>query len=119
MLEVRRTAEFAFGRPPEQTRKLDGDVLQITSRCPDTVVGTCDAAYRIAVRDNVQVNVITTSGLVRVSALNGSARLQTGSGRDRGRRLLRLPAHRHLGVGRRARRRRLLAGPDGAPLDGR
>ena len=80
VVEVRRTAEFAFGRPPEQTRKLDGDVLQITSRCPDTVVGTCDAAYRIAVRDNVQVNVITTSGLVRVSALNGSARLQTGSG---------------------------------------
>jgi hypothetical protein len=79
-VEVRRTAEFAFGRPPEQTRSLDGDVLRISSRCPDTVVGTCQAAYRIAVRDNVQVNVITTSGRVRVSALNGSARLQTGSG---------------------------------------
>jgi hypothetical protein len=80
VVEVRRTAEFAFGRPPEQTRRLDGDTLQISSRCPDTVVGTCRAAYRIAVRDNVQVNVITTSGRVRVSALNGSARLQTGSG---------------------------------------
>jgi hypothetical protein len=79
-VEVRRTAEFAFGRPPEQTRSLDGDVLQITSRCPDTVVGTCNAAYRIAVRDNVQVSVITTSGRVRVSSLNGSARVQTGSG---------------------------------------
>ena len=56
-VEVRRTAEFAFGRPPDQTRRLDGDVLQITSRCPDTVVGTCHAAYRIGVRDNVQVNV--------------------------------------------------------------
>jgi len=80
VVEVRRTAEFAFGRPPEQTRTLDGDALKITSRCPDTVVGTCDAAYRIAVRDNVQISVITTSGGVRVSALNGSARLQTGSG---------------------------------------
>ena len=79
-VEVRRTAEFAFGRPPEQTRSLDGDVLRISSRCPDTVVGTCEAAYRIAVRDNVQVNVITTSGRVRVDALNGSARLQSGSG---------------------------------------
>jgi hypothetical protein len=79
-VEVRRTAEYAFGRPPEQTRSLDGDVLQISSRCPDTVVGTCKAAYRIAVRDNVQINVITTSGLVRVGALNGSARIQTGSG---------------------------------------
>ena len=79
-VEVRRTAEFAFGRPPEQTRRLDGDVLQIRSRCPDTVVGTCHASYRIGVRDNVQVNVVTTSGDVRVSSLNGSARIQTGSG---------------------------------------
>ena len=79
-VEVRRTAEFAFGRPPDQTRRLDGDVLQITSRCPDTVVGTCRAAYRISVRDNVQVNVITGSGRVRIGSLNGSARIQTGSG---------------------------------------
>jgi Putative adhesin len=79
-VEVRRTAEYAFGRPPEQSRRVDGDVLEISSRCPDTVVGTCRAAYRIAVRDNVQVTVITTSGRVRVNALNGSARLQTGSG---------------------------------------
>jgi hypothetical protein len=77
---VRRTAEFAFGRPPDQSRRLDGDVLQISSRCPDTVVGTCQAAYRISVGDNVQVNVRTTSGQVRVNSLNGSARIQTGSG---------------------------------------
>jgi Putative adhesin len=79
-VEVRRTAEFAFGRPPEQTRRLDADVLEIRSRCPDTVIGTCQAAYRIAVRDNVQVTVITTGGRVRISSLNGSARVQTGSG---------------------------------------
>jgi hypothetical protein len=77
---VRRTAEFAFGRPPDQTRRLDGDVLQIRSRCPETVLGTCRAAYRITVRDNVQVNVVTTSGRVRVTSLHGSARIQTGSG---------------------------------------
>jgi hypothetical protein len=79
-VEVRRTAEFAFGHPPEQTRRLAGDVLQISSRCPDTVIGTCDASYRIGVRDNVQVTIITTDGRVRVSGLNGSARIQTGSG---------------------------------------
>jgi Putative adhesin len=79
-VEVRRTAEYAFGRPPEQTRRLNGDVLQITSRCPVTVIGTCHAAYRIGVRDNVEVSVITSSGRVRVSSLNGSARIQTGSG---------------------------------------
>src|SRR5918999_1566698 len=79
-VEVRRTAEFAFGRLPDQTRRLDGDVLLIRSRCPDTVVGTCRAAYNISVRDNVQVTVVTTSGRVRVTSLNGSARIQTGSG---------------------------------------
>jgi DUF4097 and DUF4098 domain-containing protein YvlB len=32
------------------------------------------------VRDNVQVNVRTTSGRVRIAGLNGSARIETGSG---------------------------------------
>jgi hypothetical protein len=79
-VEVRRTAEFAFGRPPEQSRALDGDVLRLTSRCPETVIGTCRAAYRVSVRDNVDVNVRTTSGRVRISGLSASARIETGSG---------------------------------------
>jgi Putative adhesin len=79
-VEVERTAEFAFGRPPDQTRTLEGDVLRITSRCPDTVIGTCRAAYRISVRANVDVNVRTTSGRVRITGLNASARIETGEG---------------------------------------
>jgi Toastrack DUF4097 len=79
-VEVRRTAEYAFGRPPAQSRELDGDMLRITSRCPDTVIGSCRATYRLSVSDNVQVNVRTSSGRVRITALNGSARIQTGSG---------------------------------------
>ena len=79
-VEVRRTAEFAFGRPPDQSRELDGDVLRIASSCPDTVIGRCRATYRISVSDNVQVNVRTSSGRVRITELSGSARIQTGSG---------------------------------------
>jgi hypothetical protein len=79
-VEVDRTAEFAFGRPPEHTRALEGDVLTLTSSCPDTVIGTCHAVYRITVGDNVQVNVRTSSGSVRIDELNGSARIETGSG---------------------------------------
>jgi DUF4097 and DUF4098 domain-containing protein YvlB len=45
------------------------------------VIGTCHAAYRIAVRDNVQINVRSSSGSVSISGLNGSARIETGSGR--------------------------------------
>jgi Putative adhesin len=79
-LEVRRTDRFAFGRRPEERRRVDGDVLRIASRCDDTVIGTCRSSYRVAVPDNVQVNVFTTSGRVVVDGLNGSARIFTGSG---------------------------------------
>lgn len=79
-IRVQRTEEFAFGRPPERTRELDGDALRITSRCPETMIGTCRAAYRIALRDNVQLDVRTSSGNVRVTGLSGSARIETGSG---------------------------------------
>jgi hypothetical protein len=79
-VEVRRTEEFAFGRRPSVTRSVRDGVLRITSRCPDTVLTSCGAAFRIAVPDNVLVTVRTSSGRVAISALNGSARVTTGSG---------------------------------------
>jgi DUF4097 and DUF4098 domain-containing protein YvlB len=59
---------------------VDAGVLRITARCPDTVLGTCGASFRIAVPDNVAVNVRTSSGRVGITALNGSARVATSSG---------------------------------------
>jgi len=79
-IEVVRTEEFAFGKPPRDDHVVQNGALRIVSRCPDTVVGTCRAAYRISVRDNVQVNVRSSSGRVRIAGLNGSARIETGSG---------------------------------------
>jgi Putative adhesin len=79
-LEVRRTDRFAFGRGPQERREVRGGVVRIESSCPDTVLETCRAAYRIAVPDNVQVTVGTAGGRVAVSGLNGSARIATGSG---------------------------------------
>jgi Putative adhesin len=78
-VDVRRTDGFAFGRPPTERRAIEGGVLRISSRCPDIVLGTCETSYRISVPDNVQVNVRTTSGPVRMSRLNASARIATGS----------------------------------------
>ena len=77
---LRRTESYAFGRRPAESRSVAGGVLRVRSRCPDTVLGTCSTAYRIAVPDNVQVNVRTTSGAVAVARLNGSSRIVTGSG---------------------------------------
>jgi Putative adhesin len=79
-VEVRRTEDFAFAQPPEETRSVEGGVLKIESRCPETVLGTCRASYRIAIPDNVQVNIRTSTGRVQVAGLNGSARISTGSG---------------------------------------
>jgi hypothetical protein len=79
-VEVRRTEDFSFGKPPSETRRVQGGVLRIDSRCPETVFGTCRAAYRIAMPDNVQVNIRTSTGRVQIGGLNGSARVSTGSG---------------------------------------
>ena len=79
-VQVTRTEEFAFGRPPRDRHTVRDGVLRISSRCPDTVVGTCNAAYRLLVRDNVQVDVRTSTGRVRIAGLNGSARVETSSG---------------------------------------
>jgi hypothetical protein len=79
-IRVVRIEEFAFDRPPDDSHAVRDGVLHISSRCPDTVVGTCRAAYRVAVRDNVQVNVRSSSGRVQIAGLNGSARIETGSG---------------------------------------
>jgi hypothetical protein len=79
-VDVRRTEAYAFGQPPRVTRGVQGSVLRIVSRCPETILGHCRASYRIAVPDNVLVNVRTSSGDVRIDGLNASARVTTGSG---------------------------------------
>jgi hypothetical protein len=79
-VDVRRTEHYAFGQPPRVTRGVQGSALRITSRCPQTILGGCDVSFRIAVPDNVLVNVRTSSGDVRIASLNGSARVTTGSG---------------------------------------
>ena len=79
-IQVVRTEEFAFGHPPRDEHAVEDGVLRISSGCPDTVVGTCRASYRLLVRNNVDVNVRSSAGPVRIVGLNGSARIETGSG---------------------------------------
>src|SRR5689334_5646380 len=80
LIDARRTEEASFGHPPTVTRDIHNGVVRITSRCPRTVLGTCRASWRVAVPDNVRVNVRTSSGRVTITGLNGSARVTTGSG---------------------------------------
>jgi Putative adhesin len=80
VVEVRRTDRFAFGHAATHRREAAGGVLRISSRCPRTVFGSCAAAYRVTVPNNVPVSVRTGSGDVRLSGFRGSARIATASG---------------------------------------
>jgi hypothetical protein len=80
LIDARRTEKASFGHPPTVTQGVDNGVVRIASRCPDTVLGTCQSSWRVAVPDNVRVNVRTSSGRVAISGLNGSARVTTDSG---------------------------------------
>jgi hypothetical protein len=79
-VEVRRTDRYAFGRQATAHRRTDGGMLAIRSRCPDSVLATCSASYRLTVPDNVAVTVRTTSGNVRFTGYRGSAQVDTGTG---------------------------------------
>jgi hypothetical protein len=79
-VDVRRTDDFAFGRSAESRREVSGGVLRLHSRCPQAVLGSCSARYRLTVPDNVPVTVRTGSGDVRFSGFRGSARIDTEAG---------------------------------------
>jgi hypothetical protein len=79
-VEVRRTDRFAFGHLAAHRREVSGGVLRISSRCPRTVLGSCAAAYRVSVPNNVPVTVRTGSGDVRLDGFRGSARIATATG---------------------------------------
>ena len=79
-VEVRRIDRFAYGAPSEEDRDVDGGTLSIRSRCPDQVLGSCRASYRLTVPDNVPLEIQTGSGSVRVAGVRATVRISTGSG---------------------------------------
>jgi hypothetical protein len=79
-VEVQRTDEYSFGRRARADRDVSSGVLRLRSRCPDTVLASCSASYRVKVPDNIPVTVRTSSGDVRFSAYRGSASIATSTG---------------------------------------
>jgi hypothetical protein len=79
-LQVSHTDRFAFGHPPDAVRIVRGGTLELRSRCPAALLGSCSSAYRLRVPDNVPVRVKTTSGSVNSSGYRGSATVDTRSG---------------------------------------
>ena len=79
-VEVRRVDRFAFAAPSRERRSLAGGGLAIVSRCPEQVLGSCRASYRLTVPDNVPIAIETSSGAVRLSGVRASVQVSTGSG---------------------------------------
>lgn len=80
VVDVRRTDRFAFDRPAEARREVSDGTLRLRSRCPPSVLGSCAATYRLAVPNNVAVNVRTGSGDVVLDGFRGSAQIDTRTG---------------------------------------
>jgi DUF4097 and DUF4098 domain-containing protein YvlB len=79
-VEVRRTDSFAFDRPAHEDRTLHRGVLRIASSCPRMAVAGCSSSYRVAVPENVPVDIRAGDGSVRLTAFRGSADVRTGAG---------------------------------------
>jgi hypothetical protein len=80
-VEVRRVDRFAYGAPSVERRSVSEDgTLSISSRCPDQVLGSCRASYRLAVPDNVPIDIRTGGGSVNVSGVRASVTISTGAG---------------------------------------
>jgi len=79
-VEVRRVDQFAFGRASTEERAVEAGTLSVVSRCPDQVLRSCRASYRVAVPDNVPIEIKTASGTVTLSGVRASVQVDTGSG---------------------------------------
>jgi hypothetical protein len=80
-VEVRRVDRFAYGAPSDERRTVEDGTLIITSRCPDQVLGSCRASYRLTVPDNVPLEIETTGGSVRVSRVRASVQINSDKGK--------------------------------------
>jgi hypothetical protein len=79
-VEVRRVDRFAYGAPSEENHSVTDGTLSIRSRCPDQVLGSCRASYRLSVPDNVPIEIQTESGSVSLTGVRSSVTVNTGSG---------------------------------------
>jgi hypothetical protein len=79
-VDVRRIDRFAYGAPSRERRSVTDGTLNIVSRCPDQVLGSCRASYRLTVPDNVPLEIQTSSGAVSIIGVRSSVQVNTGSG---------------------------------------
>ncbi|QEC47876.1 hypothetical protein FSW04_10040 [Baekduia soli] len=77
---VSHVDHYGFGHGPEVRRTVTGGVFTVRSRCPKTVLHACTVRYRVAVPDNLALDIRTSGGSVDLRGYRGSARITTRDG---------------------------------------
>ena len=79
-VSISREDRSVFGHRPRERRSISSGILQISSTCPQLVLGSCTASYRIAVPNDIPISIRAQRGSVRLDGYHGSADIATDSG---------------------------------------
>ena len=79
-VSISRKERSVFGHRPRERRSVSSGILRISSSCPQLVLGSCAASYRIAVPNDVPISIRTEQGNIRLDGYHGSADIATDSG---------------------------------------
>ncbi len=79
-VSISRDDRSVFGHRPSERRSLHNGILQISSGCPQMVVGSCSANYRIDVPNDVPISIRAERGNIRLDGYRGSADIATDTG---------------------------------------
>ncbi len=79
-VSISREDRSVFGHGPRERRSISSGVLRISSSCPQLVIGSCAASYRIAVPNDIPISIRAEHGSIRLDGYHGSADIATDSG---------------------------------------
>ena len=79
-VSISSSNRFVFGHGPRERRSVRAGILRVSSDCPQMVVGSCSASYRVDVPNNVPISIRTEHGDIRLDGYQGSADIATDSG---------------------------------------
>ena len=79
-VSVSREDRSVFGHGPRERRSISSGIVRISSSCPELVIGSCAAGYRVAVPNDIPISIRVEHGSVRLDGYHGSADIATDSG---------------------------------------
>lgn len=79
-VSISREDRSVFGHGPRERRSISSGILQISSSCPELVIGSCAAGYRVAVPNDIPISIRVEHGSIRLDGYHGSADIATDSG---------------------------------------